>query len=813
MMMQTEDARYLKRKVKGGNIDVHPTEKAIIVNYEVEATILGEMGNPMIGEKKECQKVIQLKSLNATTDISALAREILEKCKLIHPAKLPEVEQLLYYLQNRKEVTKIPSDKFEKKQPLRGLLDPAPDCMNDMSILDGELASINNIDEYVELLYEEVPSKIKASALLLQLTRNPDNLEELIQHNTVLGALTRVLREDWRKSVELSTNIMYIFFCFSSFAQFHHIIAHYKIGALSMTIAEHELVRHETWREDVEKRKLALQQEANQQTEKEFEKAQKKYQGLVKKQNQLLRVAFYLLLNLAEDPKVEAKMKNRGIVKILIKALEIRKNTDLLILVLSFLKKLSIFVENKDEMAKMNIIQLLVPYVPCESEDLMGLTLLLLLNLSFDTSLRQSMMNAGFLPRVANMLATPNETHKAIAMNLLYQLSLDDKARSMFSYTDCIPKLLEMVFTAPEGSVGIDLSALCINIATKKRNTQMICESQNRMALKYLVKRTFKYKDVLLIKMLRNMSDHAGPTKSMFVDFIGNFANAVKKEKNEDFVIECVGILANMNLPNIDFEQILQECKLIPFIQKVLKPDEAEDDLVLEAVILLGTVAIDGNCAAVLADSGIIQVLIDLLNAKQEDDELVLQIAYVFYQMIWHEETRNVIISKTQVPAYLIDLMHDRNTEIRKVCDNTLDMIMEYDEEWAKRIQMEKFRWHNSQWIEMVETQQHDEGIDDMYGDLPPYLHDDDLLLYEPNFDEDVLMENGGLKQEYIDAEELRNDIAARMIPAGYLQGYDPDQDPRFTIHDDGLDMDGYYPVQSYARPSSPDFVAYHNNY
>jgi len=61
-------------------------------------------------------------------------------------------------------------------------------------------------------------------------------------------------------------------------------------------------------------------------------------------------VAFYLLLNLAEDTKVEAKMKNRGIVKILIKALEIRKNTDLLILILSFLKKLSIFVENKDEM-------------------------------------------------------------------------------------------------------------------------------------------------------------------------------------------------------------------------------------------------------------------------------------------------------------------------------------------------------------------------------------------------------------------------------------------------------------------------------
>ena len=40
-------------------------------------------------------------SLNPNTDIAALANEIVEKCKLIHPSKLPEVEQLLYYLQKR----------------------------------------------------------------------------------------------------------------------------------------------------------------------------------------------------------------------------------------------------------------------------------------------------------------------------------------------------------------------------------------------------------------------------------------------------------------------------------------------------------------------------------------------------------------------------------------------------------------------------------------------------------------------------------------------------------------------------------------
>ena len=57
----------------------------------------------------------------------------------------------------------------------------------------------------------------------------------------------------------------------------------------------------------------------------------------------------YLLLNLAEDAKIELKMKNKKIVIMLVNLLS-RDNTDLLILVVSFLKKLGIFVENKDEM-------------------------------------------------------------------------------------------------------------------------------------------------------------------------------------------------------------------------------------------------------------------------------------------------------------------------------------------------------------------------------------------------------------------------------------------------------------------------------
>lgn len=47
---------------------------------------------------------------------------------------------------------------------------------------------------------------------------------------SLLSALARVLREDWRRSIELSTNIIYIFFCFSTYSQFHNIVLEYRVS-------------------------------------------------------------------------------------------------------------------------------------------------------------------------------------------------------------------------------------------------------------------------------------------------------------------------------------------------------------------------------------------------------------------------------------------------------------------------------------------------------------------------------------------------------------------------------------------------------
>ena len=46
-------------------------------------------------------------------------------------------------------------------------------------------ANLNELDHYMEMLYEEMPDKIKGSGLILQLARNPDYLEELCQNGKI----------------------------------------------------------------------------------------------------------------------------------------------------------------------------------------------------------------------------------------------------------------------------------------------------------------------------------------------------------------------------------------------------------------------------------------------------------------------------------------------------------------------------------------------------------------------------------------------------------------------------------------------------
>ena len=51
--------------------------------------------------------------------------------------------------------------------------------------------------------------------------------------------------------------------------------------------------------------------------------------------------------------------------------------------------------------------------------------------------------------------------------------------------------------------------------------------------------------------------------------YIGNIASNCQS-KDESFAIECIGTLANLNLPNIDYNLVLNEYNLVPWLKGAL---------------------------------------------------------------------------------------------------------------------------------------------------------------------------------------------------------------------------------------------------
>eukprot|EP00494_Astrolonche_serrata_P022664 UN22921 len=132
-------------------------------------------------------------------------------------------------------------------------------------------------------------------------------IEEFLDQKILLNSLFRILQEDRKKNTELTTNILEILFCFSIYTEKHGILLENKIGDTCMKITALEIKRYDI-------RKMETTQDSQ-------------YVKFLLRQEKLLHVCFYLLLNLSEDMRIQLKMVKRNIIKLLVHCLTRTNNT------------------------------------------------------------------------------------------------------------------------------------------------------------------------------------------------------------------------------------------------------------------------------------------------------------------------------------------------------------------------------------------------------------------------------------------------------------------------------------------------------
>jgi hypothetical protein len=105
-------------------------------------------------------------------------------------------------------------------------------------------AVLEDLDTYMEQLYEEdLGTKVQALGMIAQLFRRAASLKALLAKTGLVQLLARTLRESGKKSMDLATNVVSVFFSLSYFSCFHGVIMDNQVGAMTLDLIGLEIQR------------------------------------------------------------------------------------------------------------------------------------------------------------------------------------------------------------------------------------------------------------------------------------------------------------------------------------------------------------------------------------------------------------------------------------------------------------------------------------------------------------------------------------------------------------------------------------------
>lgn len=680
----------VKKHIRPGKIEASPNGDALVVNFTSEVTHLDEDGMPISVEKTQEKREVPvgqaMRGLTTSEDIRSLAREIVEKCRYIPKSKTSQVEKVLnklYALQTDVQFKDFAgATKSSTKRTTGGDSnrddDRAPSQLEDLL----PFASMHSVDDYIEELYEEdMDMKVQGARKLLRLCTEVPVLEQLADHSTLLGVLSRELRENAKRSYELAVAITGIFLIFANFSGFHAALSKYQCGEVTMHILEYET-----------KRRHALQKDAG-------------CHALLDRQDHLLQICILVLRAISEETALELKFVKHNICQMLPPLLS-RQHEDLLFSTLNALHKLTIFEQNKDVL--IGEMPRFVELLGHPANEVFSMALRLCYNLSFDARGRAALAEqSAVVPRL--MHAVQHQSTHKVALKLLYHMTLDPPVRSSLIRTSPhLPSLALQLARSKEQEP--EAVALLVNLAADEAAACLILAEDSFMAVSL---KAFKHKNIGMLKVVRHITSHTA-SRSILLDVMGGgdsssyawLVQLVQMVKataadRHDVLVEVLGILAALDCPEVPWVDLCEAGLLEPLL-RLLMVGFAEDDVVLEAVMLLSLLALDPPAAALLPSSKVIGLLPDLLAAKSGDADLLVQLLFLVQCLLMLEETRDVLLQETDVPLHIMDLVRSSS---QSEAIELLDLILAvesrayHEPRWTRRIQECKFKLHNQEWL------------------------------------------------------------------------------------------------------------------
>ena len=102
---------------------------------------------------------------------------------------------------------------------------------------------------------------------------------------------------------------------------------------------------------------------------------------------------------------------------------------------------------------------------------------------------------------------------------------------------------------------------------------------------------------------------------------------------------------------------------------------------------------------------------------------MVQQILNTFFKFLFFKPTREIVLHQTQMVSIVLELLSDKNPNIRVLVNAILDYVQIHDDMWKQEIKARRFQVHNQVYLKLMEeyekqypVMQGEEGMyDDMY--------------------------------------------------------------------------------------------------
>ncbi|ODM89024.1 Kinesin-associated protein 3 [Orchesella cincta] len=738
--LQMDTLPTVKKQITVFRFDPHPRRKQLAIVGEIRIGVL--RGGQLVREfSEQFKKVVKLLSLSQSSRIDVIVNDILQSCPFVEgnlrsnlklavdeivnrdydrngfaiiPRTAPDGSYLPRYLEVLDEV-----ENESSRPSSRALQD------------DVEEADIQNLNHYVEMLYENAQNKTEGLRLISLLTKSNRFLVEITEHASASNAIFRELREDKGRNMELIIYILNICLDMARVHSFHGFLMKHKIHQLVLDKIDSELERCERWKAQVKKREELAQTTGSQKARDEYVTVFENYKSQMERQNSMLQVGFEILHYVSEDRMVASSLIHPGVVSSLTEALD-RTDFKLWETVLAFLKNTSTFKEYVEQMRDVNTLGKLAKILRGKTpipKKLARLSFGLLCNMSFSAKLRHEIIQQKLITSLAKNLST--SSFSDVIAKTFYVISMDPLHRPIMVKHGVVETLLEQLApdSDPQDKISRIKGGLAVNLAKDRRGAEIMGES---MKMVVIVKHSIKNHDTLGMKIVRNVVETRPST--IIDQQAGHIAKAVVEVNSLDFALECVGTLAKLNANTVNFPELLKKNRLVVWFRRQIMNYVNRTNMidmsyqlktaVLEVILLLSNVCRNEEGARVIVVEGFIdQVLIRLLHSDHTDPQVIQQIVYLFNVCCQHESVATFLAAKTQFPSEFMSFAISIGGQVRVQCDATLHKLSECNETWYETVMEHEFLIYNEKWTTAVSEQEDIGSISLGATHTSPYEH------------------------------------------------------------------------------------------